>query len=235
MKLQDCISSISRQTFKDYEVWIVDNISTDGTKEFLQNLKPPFFSISEKDQGIYDAMNKGIEKARGEWLYFLGSDDQLFEAITLKDVSRYMTYDRKLLIGNVVYQESKKNPFILSKKKLLKETGWSWRIWIWNTLHHQGTFFHQSIFDSKKYSLKYPILADYFLNLTLRKEKITAHHINKIIAKCDPSGISKQGGWKLYLEEAKIKIDIGIKILMPLYYLMSIFKYSIRKLKDVAN
>ena len=75
--LQKTIDSIKVQTFSDFEVWIIDGNSSIPIHSYLDTLESPFFYLSEKDQGIYDAMNKGISMAKGEWLYFLGAGDLL--------------------------------------------------------------------------------------------------------------------------------------------------------------
>ena len=77
------VDSIKNQNFKDYEVWIIDGGSSKDTFDYLTKLKAPFFYQSEADQGIYDAMNKGIKLSRGDWFYFLGTGDTLKEKHTL--------------------------------------------------------------------------------------------------------------------------------------------------------
>jgi len=91
--IERCLHSIRLQTFRDYEIILQDGASSDDTiriaREF-QNASPgmdikPF---SEKDNGPYDAMNKAVRRASGEWLYFLGSDDGLRDANVLSTVMR---------------------------------------------------------------------------------------------------------------------------------------------------
>ena len=73
------LESILQQTFKDFEILIIDGLSKDKTIEIVENLKDSRIKIhSDKDIGIYDAMNKGIHYAQGKWLYFIGSDDYLY-------------------------------------------------------------------------------------------------------------------------------------------------------------
>ena len=85
--LPKALDSIVGQTFGDWEVLIMDGVSTDDTLKVAQSYNDSRIRInSEPDKGIYDAMNKGIGKARGEWLYFLGSDDWLLNDNVLHDV-----------------------------------------------------------------------------------------------------------------------------------------------------
>src|SRR6476661_6946695 len=85
--LSDTIKSVSGQTFRDFEFIVVDGDSTDGSKEVIKlNEKIITSSLSEKDSGIYDAMNKGIRRASGDYLLFLNSGDTLVSDDTLKNV-----------------------------------------------------------------------------------------------------------------------------------------------------
>lgn len=85
-----CLRSISSQTFREYEVIIADGLSTDSTVSQVEKFIPAFNNqikiTSKKDNGIYDAMNKGLEQATGEWIFFLGSDDELHEDTVLYEI-----------------------------------------------------------------------------------------------------------------------------------------------------
>ncbi|WP_119680511.1 glycosyltransferase family 2 protein [Indioceanicola profundi] len=74
--LNRTIRSVADQTFRDYELIVVDGGSTDGTRELLDRLRPLVHqAVSEPDKGIYDAMNKGVRMARGEWIIFMNAGD----------------------------------------------------------------------------------------------------------------------------------------------------------------
>ncbi len=230
--LRLCINSIKNQTFSNYEVWIIDGASTDKTTTFLETLKAPFFWKSEKDNGIYDAMNKGISFAKGEWLYFLGADDEIAKNTTLKDI-----FDKKIsgkisiISGKVSYKEGS-NPFIYNKKNNTKTPSWSFLMWIRNGLHHQGTFYKKELISTQMYTVSYKILADYALNLQLYKKNNTCFLIEDIIAKCSAEGVSKKGGWEIYKEEIILKSKNSSKIFFPLFYLISVTKYVLKKRID---
>src|SRR5689334_2190715 len=83
--LETALESILRQTYPYREIVIIDGGSTDRTVDVIKHYsRHVAYWVSEKDAGIYDAMNKGVEAATGDWLYFMGSDDQLYEADTLE-------------------------------------------------------------------------------------------------------------------------------------------------------
>ncbi len=89
--LSKCLDSLVNQTFQNFEVIILDGKSSDDTVSISLRYTDIFKNIrliSERDKGIYHAMNKGIEMAKGEWLYFLGSDDYILENSTLEKFDR---------------------------------------------------------------------------------------------------------------------------------------------------
>lgn len=86
--LGKCLDSVRRQSYADYEILIQDNISDDGTVQVVKsNRDLPISLSSESDTGIYDAWNKAISRARGEWIYFLGADSTLHSSDTLSKVA----------------------------------------------------------------------------------------------------------------------------------------------------
>src|SRR5450830_737191 len=89
------LDSILSQTSKDYEVLVMDGVSTDGTQKLVSSYEKKFAGglkiVSETDTGIYDAMNKGIGMAKGEWLYFMGSGDRLFDSNVLRSINDIVT------------------------------------------------------------------------------------------------------------------------------------------------
>jgi len=227
--LQKCIESIGSQSFIDYEVWIVDGDSTDETKDYLHSLTPPFYWISEKDNGIYDAMNKGVNLSKGDWLYFLGADDIFMDNNTLASVFN-QTYEKEdLLLGCIKYSYDETDSFIIKNRDGLVVSELSRKLWLKNVVHHQAMFYKRTVFDRHKYPLDYNILADYALNLKLFKEKVIAKKIDVVIALCGSQGVSKNYNWSLYCEEIKLKTAVTSKWHQPLFFIIASFKYLIKK------
>lgn len=215
--LQKTIESIQNQLFKNYEVWIIDGDSSNETLEYLSKLETPFFYQSEKDKGIYDAMNKGISLAKGEWFYFLGSGDCLNNETVLKEVSNALNPKIQLLYGNVRYE----NSFFNSKFTSL--------LWIKNSLHHQAVFYHRNLFENREYDINFKILGDYDLNLKLFRSKINSKKEDFTIAFCDDQGISKKYNWSLYKEELNLKTQQTFFILYPIFFLLVFVKFGSKR------
>ena len=179
--IKRCLESIIRQTMREFEVLIMDGVSSDKTLSLIAELNDSRIKVfSEPDKGIYDAMNKGIEKAYGEWLYFIGSDDYLLNSDVLKNVLSQLTDDYDVVYGEVESDLSDKN-----------RGEWTMETLEYNRCH-QAIFYKRSIFDKiGVYTLKYRILADHDLNLKwfLRSE-IKKKHIDIYIAHFASGGCS---------------------------------------------
>ena len=217
--MKNCVQSILLQTYQSYEVWIIDGDSTDGTKEFLQSLKLPFNYVSEEDSGIYDAMNKGIRKARGEWLYFLGTDDVFSNETVLHKVFQESIQDKQLLFGEIEYQNG-----------LKFKSSFSRMLWYKNTLHHQSVFYRRSLFSKTSYDTNFKILGDYQLNLKLFKSKVAFKQLRVVAAICGEEGVSKNYNWSLYKEEIRLKVGLTPILMKPFFCVLGISKFVFRKL-----
>jgi glycosyltransferase involved in cell wall biosynthesis len=176
--LGKAIESILCQTFLDYEVLVMDGGSKDDTiaivKEF-QRKSPLIYLISEPDKGIYDAMNKGVQRAKGEWLYFLGSDDYLINEKVLEEVGAilkkrtwiYMYY------GDVVWGSTDELYYgKFNYEKLLV-----------HNICHQAMFLKRDIvLKSGMFDLAYPVLSDWDMNFKLFQKPYRIKYIGKTIA-----------------------------------------------------
>ena len=169
------IESLNSQE-KIFEQIIVDNKSNDKTIEIIKKTANyPFRIISEKDNGIYYAMNKGISKAGGDYLLFLNSDDWVPKQ-TFKIVERERNENPNVDIfyGNTNYYKNDKINFFQKSdiSKILKT----------NSLSHQTMYFSKKIFLKYKFDIKYKVAADYDLSLKLFKRRYKFHFINKTLS-----------------------------------------------------
>lgn len=184
------LESIANQTYKNYEIIIVDNNSTDNTLSICNFYKNVFFNfkiISEKDDGIYDAINKGIINSSGQWIYNIGSDDSLFSFTVLEDVYKCLTLTTKR--------------FVYGSIKVLDRTNFFKRNEIYcgelttNRLKYQGisqqsTFYRRDIFnDLGLFNTRYKIWADWDFALKAFKNNEQSY-IPFIIANFSIGGIS---------------------------------------------
>ncbi len=202
--LPKALDSIVGQTFTDWEVLVMDGVSTDDTLKVAQSYNDRRIRIySEPDKGIYDAMNKGIKKARGEWLYFLGSDDWLLNNNVLHNVFAQDTDSYDVVYGEV------EAPHLAS----MHSGEWSLDTIDYNRCH-QAILYKRTIFKRLgTYNQKYRIWADYDLNLKwFFDEKIRKKHIQTIIAHFSQGGYSTQGDTTMQKDLPSIKLVRGRKM-----------------------
>lgn len=207
----------------------MDGGSAIDTQDYLNTLEKPFFYQSRIDKGIYDAMNKGISLAKGEWIYFLGTGDYLNNETVFQEISEHLINTKNSIISGSIVYEGNSKPFVYSKNKMIKTPFWSFSMWIRNGLHHQGTFYKKTLFKDKKYPLKYRTLSDYWFNLYLYKNKIPCKIIEITIAKCNSDGVSKTGSWSIYKEEVDLKTSLSSVFFSPFFYIIAYMKFLSRK------
>lgn len=152
--LERAIQSVINQSYDNVEYIIIDGGSTDGTIDIIKKHEDFIdYWVSEPDKGLYDAMNKGANIAKGDWVNFLGSDD-----VMVNSLSRIIPY---LQNNNVIYYGD-----VYSQKKHVLYNGETSRYkLLFANICHQSMFYPKRVFDKYSYNLEYPIWADYDLNL----------------------------------------------------------------------
>lgn len=176
------IESVLHQQYPNIELIIVDGKSNDGTVAILEAVQSPFlFWKSEPDAGVYDAMNKGITRATGDWIYFLGSDDFLFDNLVLQKIfggNEHLSAD--IIYGNV-WTENKKYDGPFDQEKLL-----------YRNICHQSIFYKRALHEFKgNYNPHYKIFADWDFNLRcFFDDRIQIKYVDVIVAHFEVGGIS---------------------------------------------
>jgi glycosyltransferase involved in cell wall biosynthesis len=188
--LERTIKSVLNQSYSNFEYIIIDGNSSDKTLYIIKKYEEEFTKkklvfkyLSENDKGIYDAWNKGIDLASGEWISFLGSDDYYLEnALELYSNSLQPQYN-----------------YIHSKVRLVDENNKQLRVlgapivkknfFRFMEIAHVGSFHHNSLFKDERFSLKYKSASDYFFFLT-NFNNINSFYIDQITAVMQYGGIS---------------------------------------------
>lgn len=184
--LKKTVQSVFDQTYKNYELIIIDGGSSDGSKEHIESCdRRLHYWVSEPDDGIYNAMNKGIDHAGGDYLLFLNSGDYLVDKAVLQSFINHHPIE-DIIYGNSLI-ESRGN-LCVKKMPVIRNIGKS----LTNTINHQTIFFKKSLFeDGSRYNCDYKIVADWvFLNEAMIKKKIQTRHINVTVSFFNLDGIS---------------------------------------------
>ena len=151
------MQSLERQTCPDYEWIVVDGASTDRTLDIVREFRGQRLRlVSEPDKGIYDAMNKAVGMARGDYLFFLNADDELADAEVLRGVSHDLERaPADLLVGRIVH--------VVGERRVLRDfSHLSRRALMMDSLCHQATFARREWFGKiGLFDLNYRIAADY--------------------------------------------------------------------------
>jgi len=193
--------SIAQQTWQDFEWIVIDGGSDSWCTDILEKYREHMaYYVSEKDAGRYDAMNKGISHANGEYLLFMNAGDYFVSAKTLEKVSNYFSNDADIFYGDAVFKMPKGN----YKYELLPDEI-DISFFIKNCLTHQASYIKASLFHKfGGYSIDYKIVSDWKKWLEFMQAGCTFEHLAFLCAIFDCNGISATNRTLSLAERAQI-------------------------------
>lgn len=197
--LRRTLDSINNQTFKDFEWIVIDGKSDSKIIKIFDEYRDRInFFTSEVDRGIYNAYNKAIKKAHGEYVCFMNSGDVFYDDMVLENVfGRKQTAD--ILYGNTNIIKGKKSYIEEAPDTIDKY------FFMYGTINHQSCFIKTSLF--KKYGLyneSYKIASDFEKFIVFAKHNVCFKKLNLVIATYYKNGISSNKS-KTHREFEKIK------------------------------
>jgi glycosyltransferase involved in cell wall biosynthesis len=227
--IERAIKSVICQTHPNFQYIIIDGKSTDSTLDIIKKYRYKIDTIiSEKDSGIYNAMNKALKIVTGEVVCFLNSDDCFYDNKILADLDNEFKKNSKaeIIYGNVVIT-------LNGKQKVLKYNGINKRFFYKNTICHQALFIEKNLYDLiGDFDESYPIHADVdWLMKAYFKHKANFHYFDRIICHYSSEGFSSN---PIFAEKhkydrqkisAKYFLEAKIKLFMK-QYLMRLGLYS---------
>ena len=183
--LRSTIESVVGQTSQDYEYIVIDGGSTDGSvdviKEFSENID---YWASEKDNGIYHAMNKGVAQAHGEYCIFMNSGDCIYDNSVLESVGKY-DYSEDVIVGKVSIDE---HNHIISPPPLREFTFYHLYS---GAIPHQCAFIRTELLRKYPYDEKLKISSDWkFFVQTLILDNGSLRYIDNFVARYNTDGVS---------------------------------------------
>ena len=202
--IEKTIASVVNQTYEDYEYIIIDGASTDTTLDIIKKYSenyPKIKYISEPDRGLYDAMNKGVGLAIGDYIQFLNAGDTLFDSDVLKHVQECITEDADILYGNIMYvnpdgSENIRTYGASCRRPIYYATG--------DCINHQACFTKRTCFKGNDFDYKtYAICADrdYMMRLSKAHAKWVPTGLMMVRYLLDEDSISIRDKNKLRTEE----------------------------------
>lgn len=227
--IEKAIQSVSEQTYKNFEHIVIDGQSTDQTLAIVNKYKGDISKIiSEKDSGVFDAMNKGVNHSTGDIIYFLNSDDYFYESNILEMIEQEFlkSPSTDLLNGKVVvdtgiknYDKSAFTAPCKTKKDLLT-----------HGLCHQRVFVKRRLFE--KYGLfntRYKICADFDWLMKVFNSSVEIKFVDYFIAHFYPYGLSHKKGSGRIRETIAI-IFKNVSLIEFLYFCLNNFARIPKKL-----
>jgi len=203
--LQRTIDSVVCQTWRDFEWIVIDGGSTDGSKELLEQYQQHFaYWCSEPDGGVYNAMNKGIARAKGDYLLFLNSGDALYDENVLQTIDDIHS-SADIITGQAIRMDTNELLRQYDKNLLMQ-------LYL-DTLNHQATFIKRELFKDTCYDESLKIVSDWkFWMEAILWKRASVDVVDVIVTKQDMNGISggnfSQNGNLQQLEREKVMDEI---------------------------
>lgn len=226
--IRETIESVINQTLP-CEYIIIDGGSTDGTVDIIKEYDTQIdYWVSEPDNGIYDAMNKGIKVATGEWILFMNSGDTFHNEYVLERIFS-QSYNEKVGViwGNTdLYRDGryvtkyKNRPFYEHLSTAFRGVG----------ICHQSTFVRTSLAKQLMFDTSYKISADFNMMYLIYKQGYTFVHNPTTVSNFDISGISATSASNILMSEKKRVIHHKYN---RLYYWW--YQYVYRYIKKFAK
>lgn len=225
-KLRQTITSVIGQDSRQLEYIVIDGASTDGTVEMINDYRDVIhFFLSEKDTGIYDAMNKGIKVATGDWIIFMNAGDCFHDSHVITEFLRIANNDYDIIYGSIIKMlpdiHYRYDPYPIEMMERCMP------------LPHQGTFIKTSFQKSHLFDTSYKSSGDYhFFYNAYFKYGAKFKQIDLIVADFDESeGMSKNNIKTARLEDLRIW-GKEHDVLSFLYIWLRIFYWRVTKFAE---
>jgi putative colanic acid biosynthesis glycosyltransferase len=220
--LENVIKNVTSQSYLNLEYIIIDGGSSDGTLDIIKKYEDMIdYWVSEKDQGIYDAMNKGVRLASGEWINFMNAGDSFYQVTTVVDVVNSIPPSADLVYGHTYYKEKEKMTLI--------ETYDLQSLWMSMICSHQSIFVRKRLLREHPFDIRYKISSDFEFIYYCYVNGYKFFDTKIIIAVHSVDGVSEQNITSRMLERWRIVNRYTPTFKINAFY----FKLLFRKIKRV--
>ncbi len=220
--IEKTLISVTGQVYENIEYIIIDGGSTDKTNEIIQKYRDQIdLWISEKDEGIYDAMNKAVALAKGEWINFMNAGDTFRDNQVIKDI-----FDKTRTLGEQVIYGKSINiyPTFTQKGTILKPD----QMWKAMPINHQAMFMKTKVLQKYGFDQKYRFAADYDLIMRLKTDHISFIFIDQFISMVDCiDSTSVKNILQSISERKEIATRNGSNLKIRLYYFLLVSRIKL--------
>lgn len=183
--LKNTYESVLSQTFTDFHWVVIDGASNDGTTEYLKSIQENFLNVlSEPDRGIYDAMNKGLNLAQGQYVVFMNAGDTFADNNTLSNVYGALNNSN----ADLLYGDSLEK-FHGEELAYKKSRGHAW-VYYGMFACHQSVYYSQNLIGSHRYNTTFKVAGDYDFTAMMVKSSKNIRYLNLPLSIFDLTGIS---------------------------------------------
>ncbi len=233
--LEQTIQSVAAQTYSNIEHIVIDGGSTDGTLDIIKRHEQHLdYWASEPDDGIADAMNKGIALASGDFVYFLHSDDYLGSNDAISKACGYLTRKDDVFLFNIYLEKA-------GKRKLHRPRGFNAWLQFKTGVYHQSAICSKRLFQEiGLFDTDFRIAMDHDFFLRAYKRGITAVKVDLPLGTMRMTGVSSQTDWpslkRRFLEERRVQLKncetVGMRLLYEVFWVLY---WPYRRLRSMAS
>tara|TARA_B100001093_G_C26805029_1_gene1005087 strand:- start:971 stop:1771 length:801 start_codon:yes stop_codon:yes gene_type:complete len=224
--IEKTILSVKNQTYKNYEHIIIDGKSSDGTVELIKRYSKTVKLFVKKDKSLYEAINRGIKKSKGEIIFLIHSGDILGDKNILKKVNKIFKKKLDILSGNIQFYKEE-------EAKIVRD--WSIKLNKFNNTNffkvpHTSLFIKKNLFNKiKNYSTNYKISSDLDFLIKLSKLRSNFYYFNQNII------YMKTGGLSTSVDKILLRYKEDIKILYKHFGFSFLFMFILKILNKVGG
>lgn len=224
--IEKTILSVKNQTYKNYEHIIIDGKSSDGTVELIKKYSKTVNLHVKKDKSLYQAINRGIKKSKGEIIFLIHSGDIFGDKNILKKVNRIFKKKLDILSGNIQFYKEE-------EQKIVRD--WTIKLNKFNNINffkvpHTSLFIKKNLFNKiKNYSTNYKISSDLDFLIKLSKLRSNFYYFNQNII------YMKTGGLSTSVNKIILRYKEDIKILYKHFGLLFLFMFILKILNKVKG
>ena len=200
--LRRTIKSVAGQTFPDYEFIVIDGGSTDGSVDVIREYADRIdYWVSERDRGIYHAMNKGVAQAHGDYCLFMNSGDCFYNDNVLEHIKRCGLKD-DIVIGKVVMDGTEQ---VISPPPTRDISFYHLYS---GAIPHQGAFIKKALLEKHPYDETLRICSDWKFLQTIIMDNCSVKYVDEFVARYDMGGISSNNQEKMRAEKEKVLEEV---------------------------